>query len=267
MLRSALVIVATIALTILCGVPATLLSLVHRDGRWILTFGRIWARGICAAAGARVEARGMENVPKERAAILLANHQSNFDMLAILLSMPRPFRVVAKRFLFYIPVFGWCLRAGGMIPIDRDKRTRAIQSLEKVAARVRSGEPVLMFPEGTRSPDGALLPFKKGAFVIAVTSGVPVVPVSVTGGDRILAKHSLRVRPGRIIIRYGPEIPVTGHSLATKELLIAQVREAIEAGLAEIDPSRYRAAVAPAEPPAGAAGSGSRASLAANERS
>jgi 1-acyl-sn-glycerol-3-phosphate acyltransferase len=178
-LRSAFAVVATIVLTLVFGLPALVLSLVNRRGDWVLRLGRPWARGICAASGVTVDSVGTENVPADRPVILISNHQSHFDMLAILLTMPRPFRVVAKRHLFYIPVFGWCLSLAGMIPIDRENRAAAIQSLERAAERIRGGEPVLFFPEGTRSHDGGLLPFKKGAFVIAMKAGAPIVPVSV----------------------------------------------------------------------------------------
>ena len=212
-----------------------ILSIFNPRGDWVLRFGRLWARGICAASGVRVEGRGAENVPRDRSSILLSNHASNFDMLAILITLPVSFRVVAKRFLFHIPIFGWCLRLAGMIPIDRDKRASAIRSLDRAAERVKTGMPVLFFPEGTRGAGGRLLPFKKGAFVIAVKSGVPVIPVSVVGSEAVLSKRSFRVRPGRIIVQYGPEIAVSSYSLETKELLMARVKEAIEAGTAAVE--------------------------------
>lgn len=237
MLRSALTIAAVLFLTSICGTLAILFSLVDRRGDWVLRFGRIWARGICAVSGVRVESHGLANFPSSGPVILISNHQSNVDMLALLISIPRSFRVVAKRLLFRIPIFGWCLSLAGMIPIDRDNRTLAIRSLDKAAERVRSGHPVLLFPEGTRSRDGRLLPFKKGAFVIAVKSGVPIVPVSVSGGVRILPKGSVLVRTGRLVVRFGEPIPVSGYTLETKEHLMDRVRQAVQRGLAESDPS------------------------------
>jgi 1-acyl-sn-glycerol-3-phosphate acyltransferase len=249
-LQSLFAFAAVIVLTIVMGTGALLLSLFRPRGDWVIRLGRLWARGISAASGVTVEASGVENVPLDRPAILLSNHASNFDMIALLMTIPRSFRVVAKRFLFHIPIFGWCLRVSGMIPIDREKRARAILSLEKAAERIRTGQPVLFFPEGTRSPDGRLLPFKKGAFVIAVKSGVPIIPVSVTGSSAVLAKKSIRIRPGRIVVRFGPEIPVAEYTLETKELLMARVREAIAAGMEEPHPGT---------PPALGAGSGATA--------
>jgi len=231
-LRSVFAALTTIVLTLVCGVPALLLSLVDPRGDWVLRFGRPWARGICAAAGVSVSATGLENIPMDRPVILISNHQSHFDMLALLMTLPRPFRVVAKRHLFWIPVFGWCLSLAGMIPIDREKRSSAFQSLERAADRIRGGEPVLFFPEGTRSRDGELLPFKKGAFVIALKAGAPIVPVSVSGSLAVLPKGSIRIRPGSITVRYGAEIPVSAETLDTKERLIDRVRTAVAQGLA-----------------------------------
>ena len=236
MLRSAFAIAAVIFLTVLCGIPAAILSLVHPRGDWVIRIGRLWARGIAAAAGVTVEARGIEHLPQGHPFILISNHQSHFDLIAFILTFPGSFRVVAKRLLFFIPIFGWCLWAAGMIPIDRTRRQSAIRSLERAAERVRVGVPVLFYPEGTRSPDGKLLPFKKGAFVIALKSGVPIVPVSVAGSRTVLGKGSIAIRPGRIVIRYSPEIPVTGYTLESKEALIEHVREAVRKGLSGADP-------------------------------
>ena len=133
------------------------------------------------------------------------------------------FRVVAKRLLFYIPVFGWCLWASGMIPIDRTRRASAIESLDRAAERARTGLPILFFSEGTRSRDGSLQTFKKGAFVIAVKSQIPIVPVSVRGSYDVLPKGSIRIRPGHIVAQYGKEIPASGYTMETKDALVAQV--------------------------------------------
>lgn len=246
MLRSAFAILAVIVLTVAFGIPAAVLSLVYPPGDWVIRLGRLWARGICAASGVVIDRSGIENLPASPPFILISNHQSHFDLLAFILGFPVSFRVVAKRFLFYIPIFGWCLWASGMIPIDREKRASAFKSLERAAVRARTGVPILFFAEGTRSPDGALLPFKKGAFVIAVKSGIPIVPVSISGSHGVLPRNSIRIRPGRIGIRFGPAIRAEEYTLETKEALIARVRDAITAGVGEmaktapVDPGRPR---------------------------
>lgn len=243
-------LLAVVALTIVFGIPAMILSLFNPRGDWVLRLGRRWAAAICATAGIRVEGIGAENVPSHAPAILIANHQSNIDILAILLTLPGRFRVVAKRLLFWIPVFGWCMKLAGMIPIDRGNRARAFRSLDDAAERVKEGDPVLFFPEGTRSSDGRLLPFKKGAFVIAIRSGVPIVPVSISGGSAVLAKGSLRLRPGLVTVRFGKPIAVLGHSLEAKQSLIDRVHDAVRTGLDETPAPTSDAPPSPTAPPA-----------------
>jgi 1-acyl-sn-glycerol-3-phosphate acyltransferase len=231
-LHSALAILSVILFTVLFGLPALVLSLANPSGDWVVRFGRRWAGSICAASGVRVEAHGVENLPASGSYLLIANHKSHFDLLAFLKTYPSSFRVVAKRALFRIPVFGWCLSAAGMIPIDRESRTRAVASLDEVVEKVRTGMPVLFFPEGTRSREESLLPFKKGAFAIALKTGLPIVPVSISGGLAILPKGSIAIRPGTIVIRYGAPIASVGPVAMTREELAARVRDAVEAGLA-----------------------------------
>ena len=233
-LRSALAIVSVILFTLLLGLPALILSLANPSGDWIVRFGRWWAGSICAASGVRVEARGLDNLPTAGSYLLIANHKSHFDLLAFLKTYPSSFRVVAKRALFRIPIFGWCLSAAGMIPIDREKRMRSVASLDEAAEMIRTGVPVLFFAEGTRSRAEELLPFKKGAFAIALKTGLPIVPVSIAGGLAILPKGSLGIRPGTIVIRYGAPIPSVGPAPITRNELAARVRAAVEAGL-ELD--------------------------------
>ena len=232
MLRSALAILSVIFFTLFLGLPALILSLANPRGDWIVRFGRWWAGSICAASGVRVEARGVENLPASGPYLLIANHKSHFDLLAFLKTYPSSFRVLAKRALFRIPIFGWCLSSAGMIPVDRGKRMRSVASLDEAAEKTRTGVPVLFFAEGTRSREEALLPFKKGAFAIALKTGLPIVPVSISGGLAILPKGSLGIRPGTIVIRYGAPIPSVGPVPMTRDELAARVRAAVEAGLA-----------------------------------
>lgn len=233
MLGTLLALGGVVLSTVLFGTVACVMSLLNPGGDWVFRMSRLWSRMICATARVTVETHGAGNVPRDRPAILISNHESNFDVPAILLTVPVSLRVIAKKFLFYIPIFGWCLWLGGMIPVDRERRSSALRSLEKAAGQVRTGRPVLFFAEGTRSADGRLQPFKRGAFVIALKAGVPIVPVSVSGGHEVLPKSSLRIRPGRIVVRYGPPIPIDGYTLRTRDQLIARVHEAVRAGILE----------------------------------
>jgi len=226
MLRSYFAIPLAVLYTIITGIPALLLTLFAPGSDVVLWFGRYWARWILRAGGVRLEVGGLENVEPGKTYIYLVNHQSNLDVLALILSMPTSFRIVAKKFLFYIPIFGQCIWLMGMIPIDRKRRSSAILSLQKAARRISSGTSVIFFPEGTRSTDGKLLPFKKGAFVIAAQAKVPVVPVTVEGSGELLPKGSPLVRPGTIRIHYGRPIATAAYG-TNKEELMSVVRAAM----------------------------------------
>ncbi|MGH9750191.1 MAG: lysophospholipid acyltransferase family protein [Candidatus Polarisedimenticolia bacterium] len=162
--------------------------------------------------------------------VYIANHQSQLDIPALIRALPASTRFIAKKELLYVPIFGWALWLAGFVFVDRRDRDKAIRSLEMAARKVRTGTPILVFAEGTRSPDGRLLPFKKGGFVLAMQAGVPIVPVTVRGGTEILPKGSLRIRPGRIEVSIGDPIDTTRYSFETRDALIADVRRRIEAG-------------------------------------
>jgi 1-acyl-sn-glycerol-3-phosphate acyltransferase len=136
--------------------------------------------------------------------------------------------MVAKRSLLYVPIFGWVLWLAGFVFIDRSNRAKAIRTLDRAALRPRRGTSLVVFAEGTRSPDGTLLPFKRGGFVLALQAGVPVVPVTLRGGVEVLRKGSRRIRPGAIHVHFSAPVETSGYTPATKEALILKVREAIE---------------------------------------
>jgi 1-acyl-sn-glycerol-3-phosphate acyltransferase len=165
-------------------------------------------------------------------AIYAANHASAIDIWAAVAAIPRGVRFVAKSEMFRWPVFGWYMTVGGHVPVDRRDHARAVASLAKAAVRVRNGTSLIVFPEGTRSREESLLPFKKGAFAIALKTGLPIVPVSISGGLAILPRGLLAIRPGTIVIRYGAPIASVGPVALTRQELAARVRDAVEAGLA-----------------------------------
>src|SRR5690606_31303222 len=142
-------------------------------------------------------------------------------------------RFVAKKELVRVPIFGWCLVTTGQIIIDRGNRERAVRSLRRAAERIRGGASVIVFPEGTRSPSGSLRPFKSGPFHLALEAQVPIVPVTVSGSQRITPKGRLVVHPGTVKITYGPPIPTRGLGLEDRRRLKARVRAAIVAGYDE----------------------------------
>ena len=171
--------------------------------RWARTR---WSPGLFWAAGAWVEAEGLDNVDFSQPHVFAVNHQSMFDIPAMFVALPVNLHFVAKKELFSVPFLGWYMKAAGMIPVDRKNGPEAVDTLKRAASRVASGESVLAFVEGTRSRTGVIGPFKKGAFMLAISAGVPVVPVAIEGARRALPPDGFGVRPERIRIRLGTPI-------------------------------------------------------------
>jgi len=189
---------------------------------------REWSKAILGAAGVRVLLEGVDVIDPARPQILVANHTSWFDVTALAAYLPGTYRFVAKQELASVPVFGPAWKACGHIAIDRGNRQRARESLA-IARRRLEGErsTVIMFPEGTRSTSGELKAFKKGAFLLAIQTGVEIVPAAIVGSYRIMRKGSWLIRPGTVTVRFGSPIQVGGMSVDDRDALIAQAREAI----------------------------------------
>lgn len=217
--------------TLVLGLLAILFLLLVPGSAPLFWFARPWARLIAATCGTRVRACGLSRIPTDRPCVFMSNHQSHFDLIALLTTLPGRFAILAKRELFFIPVFGWALWLAGMVPVDRSNRESAIRSVDRAAEQVRNGRSVLIFAEGTRSADGTLQPFKKGGFHLALKAGAPIVPVSVRGGHGILPKGSLRIRPGLLEVTVGEPIETRPYASQPLESLMAAVREALVAGL------------------------------------
>lgn len=215
--------------TIFWGVLGVFLGLLDRRGLLVLWVGRSWVRWVMASCGVKVEVEGLENVPEP--CVVMSNHQSVFDIAALLDTFPhRVWRFVAKRELLRVPFFGWAMALAHQVIIDRGDNEQAVRSLKSAALRVRNGENVLIFPEGTRSSDAILHDFKSGGFYLAIESGVPIVPVTVSGSQWVTPKGSLRIESGRVLIRYGKPIATELLSIDDRNDLKKQVREAILAG-------------------------------------
>jgi 1-acyl-sn-glycerol-3-phosphate acyltransferase len=214
--------------TVFWGVLGIAIALVDRSGRGIRWVAHSWTSWCLHSCGVEVAVEGLENVC--RPCILMSNHQSVFDIAAIIQTFPHDWRFVAKRELVRVPFFGWALALSNQILIDRENRVTAVASLRRAAERIRGGESVIVFPEGTRSSDAILHDFKSGGFHLAIESGVPIVPVTVSGSYRITPKRSLRIESGRVLIRYGKPIPTAQLRVEDRAELKRRVREAILAG-------------------------------------
>ncbi len=200
----------------------------HAHTCWV---ARNWIGWVVASCGIKIEAEGLENFDPDEPFVLMTNHQSVFDIAAIVLTLPSDFHFVAKKELARIPFFGWSLAWSGIgIMVDRAKHQRSVASLSAAADQVREGAHVIVFPEGTRSPTGALRAFKSGGFHLALQAGVPVLPGTVSGSLRVTPRGSLRVESGTIKIRYGKLISTEGMTAEDREQLKVQVKAAIDAG-------------------------------------
>ncbi len=227
LLRFILVLLYTGAL----GSLGIVLCLLVPGGSALMPVARLWSWLILRTYRVRSSVVFHPEVSSRQPAVYVANHQSQFDIPALALAMPVDFRMVAKRELLSIPIFGWALWLAGFIFIDRGDRDRAIRSLDRAVRTIRSGTSIVVFAEGTRSPDDRLLPFKKGGFILALQAGVPIVPVSIRGGGQVMPKGSLSVRPGTIEVVFGAPVSTSTYSLGTKDALIAAVRDRIATGL------------------------------------
>jgi len=171
-----------------------------------------------------------EGMDWDRPLVVVANHQSWFDVFALAAYLPAKARFVAKEELGRIPIFGNAWKSCGHISVDRTDRKQAVRSLQEAGQRVREEKlAMILFPEGTRSPDGRLLPFKKGAFVLAIETGVPIVPVGISGTRDVMAKGSFRIRSADITIRVGEPILVEGLGHEKRDVLLRRSRDSVAA--------------------------------------
>lgn len=227
MIRSFYVLLWLIPLTAIFGTLAILTAIFDRSGNIAHHYGRLWAKCILWVSGVGVEVRELDNISSNQSYIFAANHQSYYDILALLGYLPVQFRFLAKKELFRIPIFGWAMYSAGYIPIDRSHPQKALKSLETAALKVTEGISVIIFPEGTRSPDGKVKSFRRGGFVLAIQSGKPVVPITIDGGYKVLPRGGLKVRSGKIKVVIGKPIDSTPYSINQKGELMQKVREVV----------------------------------------
>jgi len=218
--------------TLFWSVPVLLLSFfdpyAERSARLI----RFWAKGNLWACRVKVRTQGLERLDPRKAYLFMSNHQSQFDILALMSVLDAfQLRWVAKQELRKVPVLGLCMQRTHQIIVDRESRTQAVMTIRRVKELLNAGISVLFFPEGTRSKDGQLLPFKPGGFAVAVETGVPVVPVTVNGSRAIMPSGDWKVRAGEIEIVLSEPIHIDPHlsKKMARETLLLRVQEAMAA--------------------------------------
>ena len=229
-MRRILLFIAIPLYTLFFGLLAIVLMLLIPNGNPMIWCARPWAALILLTSGVRVRVTGRAQRDPAVPVIYITNHQSHFDTLALIRALPGQYRMIAKKELFSIPVFGWALSLAGFIKLDRADRSQARASLDVAAARVRAGRSVVVFAEGTRSPDGRLLPFKKGGFILAIESGAPIVPIAISGSRAVLGKENLDIKRGTIDVAIMDPIPTLGLTYDDRNALIERTRLAIETG-------------------------------------
>ena len=227
MIRTAYIILWVVLTTISFGLAAILVSFFTRTGNPVHIIARIWARGILFASRIKVTVKGLANIDPGQSYVYMSNHQSNFDIPVLLAHLPVQFRWLAKAELFKIPIFGRAMRGAGYVKIDRFNQESAFESIKEAGSRMKNGVSVMIFPEGTRSRDGTIRPFKKGGFIMAVDSGVPIVPVILQGTWSIMEKSSLKINTGKVILNIAAPINTTGFTRDNKDDLINSVRTVI----------------------------------------
>jgi len=230
-----IVLVATTMLHATGAIVAALLGVKHRTGGvydWSTTD---WSRDILRAAGTPVRVEGMERIPRDGPVVYASNHSSMFDIWALSATLPGSTRFVGKEELERIPLLGRAMRAAGHITIDRAVKKRAFEAYDKAAGTIRRGISAVVFPEGTRSRTGELLPFKNAPFALAIAAQVPLVPVYVHSTFQILPKGGFRLRPRPVRILVGEPIATAGMTPEDRERLRDRTRAAIVALKARVD--------------------------------
>jgi len=250
-LRTALLLALGVPLTALFSAISLVGGLFHAPAGLHDWVHRTWSRGILGLGGIRVETSGLEHVEPWSAQVVVANHQSLFDILALFATLPVRLRFIAKMELSRIPLFSGAMRQAGHVFIDRSNLRQALRAMRAAGRLMREeGVTLCIFPEGTRSTSGRLQPFRKGSFVLAIETGTRVVPTAIEGGAAILPRGRMLVRPRPIRIRCSPAIELDRLKREDRDDLLDETREAIAGMLGALreEGGREPAAVGPAEP-------------------
>ena len=210
-----------------------MLRLLDPSGDRVLDLARAWSGWVTSFAGVRIVVENRAKLVPEQPYVFMANHASSLDIWAMFIVVPRRIRMIAKKQLGRIPLFGWVMWAGRFIFIDRKNGVAARRSIDLAGERIRNGDSVVIFPEGTRTRDGTLGPFKKGGFHLAVKAGVPIVPVALKGTRELMPRGSFLLRGGTMKAIIGEPVPTQGLRDEERAVLDERVRSIVEAMLAE----------------------------------
>ncbi len=228
-LRSLGIWIVIAAASIFCGLPAIPMGFVPPRGAWSMRFGRAWARSILRATGVRLRVLHAERFEDGQSFVVAANHESFYDILVLFRVLPMRIAFLAKRNLFRLPILGWSMAAAGFVPVDRGERRRGTATIDTALKRLGKGSSLILFPEETRTRTGELLPFKEGAALLAIRSGLPILPVGIAGTFRIQRRGGFTITPSDVAISVGEPIPVSGRSIRDRGEVTGQLRERVAA--------------------------------------
>lgn len=231
--RSLLTYAAIVGYILLAAPVALLFGLVFKWKRGMYALGHAGVWLALSLAGIRYRVSGLEHVPPDMAVVFCSNHESNVDPPVLFRALHPRLHILYKAELRRFPLMALVFDVGGFVAVERANRERSVASIDRGAASLRAGNSFLIFPEGTRSHTGELLPFKKGGIIMAIQSQAPVLPVAIQGGRAAMRKGSAVVRPVHVSVRIGPPIPTAGLTPLDREVLIARVRAAIQQQLEE----------------------------------
>jgi 1-acyl-sn-glycerol-3-phosphate acyltransferase len=230
MFRAAFIGVFLSLYILMVGPFLLLYTLVSRNPDPLYWAGISGVMFLVRAVGVRVRVVGKERIPPG-VCLFVANHTSSADAPAVVGAIPRRIAILLKESLFRYPIVGQAFRLARFIPVNRRERDAAVESLEKAIAELRAGQSFLIYPEGTRSPDGRLQEFKKGAVVVAIKAGVPIVPMACSGAHRVMEKRSLVIHPGEILVEFLEPIDASAYTFEQRDVLNQRLHDAMAAGL------------------------------------
>ena len=213
-------------LSFILGLLSICVGLFDRSGNLSHQISRLWCRLLCKLNGVKVEIHGLENILSNRPQVFISNHQGYFDIFALSGYLPVQIRWIAKVSLFRIPFVGQAMAAAGYIPVERDNRKKAYKAFNKTLEKIKEGCSIIIFPEGTRSEDGEIGPFKKGSNLIASRAKSPMVPITIIGSSDIIKKGSATITPGPIQVVISPPVE-PGSDKKENEAILASIRNTI----------------------------------------
>jgi len=207
---------------------------LNPNGRLNHHLARLWAKVALRANGVKVGVEGLDCIAGQGPYIFMSNHQGSYDIFALLGHLPFQFKWLAKREIFSIPILGWAMKATGYISIDRQGGRETVKAMKTAAEKIRQGMSVVIFPEGSRSPDGSIQPFKKGGFTLAIKSQVPIVPIVISGSREIIKKGKMKVYPGSISILIDRPVETKGFTMKDREPLMERLHGIIVSNFSRI---------------------------------